>query len=98
MGRKPKDAASCQRVVFAVDIDAGVVASMMEDSPHVRVNSANIENIVQDLVYGRHGRDGVVIAVVGDVQQKERLGEAAQEVKGDKPPRIRLERVDGNPA
>jgi hypothetical protein len=35
MGRKPKEAASRQRVVFAVDIDAGVVASMMEDTPHV---------------------------------------------------------------
>ncbi len=33
--RKPKDAASRKRVVFPVEIDAGVVASMMEDPPHV---------------------------------------------------------------
>ena len=50
MGRKPKDAASCKRVVFAVEIDAGVVASMMEDAPHVGVDSAKIEDIVQSLV------------------------------------------------
>ncbi len=35
VGRKPKDAASRKRVVFTVEIDAGVVASMMEDPPHV---------------------------------------------------------------
>jgi hypothetical protein len=49
MGRKPKDAASRKRVVFAVEIDAGVVAPMMQDAPHVRVDSANIEDIVQRL-------------------------------------------------
>src|SRR5580704_17348601 len=86
VGRKPKDSASCKRVVFAVEIDAGVVASMMEDTPHVRVNSANIEGIVQGFVYGRHRRDGVVVAVVGDVQQKECLGETAQKVEGNKLP------------
>ena len=86
MGRKPKDAASRKRVVFAVEIDAGVVAAMMEDAPHVRVDSANIEDIVQGLVYGRHRRDGVVVAVVGDVQQKECLGEAAQKIEGNKLP------------
>src|SRR5260370_6249411 len=86
MGRKTKDAASRQRVVFAVDIDAGVVASLMEDTPHVRVDSANIKDIVQGFVYGRHRRDGVVVAVVSDVQQKECLGEAAQKVEGNKLP------------
>jgi len=75
-----------------------VVASMMEDTPHVRVDSANIEDIVQGLVYGRHRRDGVVVAVVGDVQQKERLGEAAQKVEGNKLPWIGPERVERNPA
>jgi hypothetical protein len=33
--RKPKDAASSKRVVFPVEIDAGVVTSMMENTPHV---------------------------------------------------------------
>jgi hypothetical protein len=77
MGRKPKDAASRKRVVFSVEIDAGVVTPMMEDTPHVGVDSANIENIIQEFVYGRHRRDSVVVAVVGDVQQKKCLGEAA---------------------
>ena len=86
VGRKPKDAASRKRVVFTVEIDAGVVAAMMEDTPHVRVDSTNIENIVQDFVYRRHRRDGVVVAVVRDVQQKECLGEAIQKVEGDKLP------------
>src|SRR5208283_5704374 len=75
VGRKPKEAAPRKRVVFSVEIDAGVVASVMEDTPHVRVDSTNVENIVQGLVYGRHRRDGVVVAVVRDVQQKKRLGE-----------------------
>src|SRR5271154_6783232 len=35
---KPKDAASRKSVVFAVDIDAGVVAPMVEDTPHVGVD------------------------------------------------------------
>ncbi len=51
IGRKPKDAASRKRVIFAVEIDAGVMASMMEDTPHVRADSANIEDIVQGFVY-----------------------------------------------
>ena len=37
VGRKPKEAASRQCVVFRVDINAGMVASMVEDTPHVRV-------------------------------------------------------------
>ena len=86
MGREAKDAASCKRVIFAVKIDAGVVAAMMEDTPHVRADSAEIEDIVQRLVYERPGRDGVVVAVVGDVQQKECLREAAQKVEGNKLP------------
>src|SRR5271166_2825088 len=83
---KSKEASSRQRVVFRVDINAGMVASMVEDTPHVRVDSTKIEHIVQSFVYGRHRRDGVVVAVMRDVQQKERLGEAAQNVEGDKPP------------
>jgi hypothetical protein len=98
MGRKPKNAASGKCVVLAVEIDAGVVAPMMEDTPHVRIDSANIECIVQEFVYGRHRRDGVVVAVVGDVQQEKCLGEPAQKIEGNKPPRIRLECVEGNPA
>src|SRR5260370_18187592 len=84
MGRKAKDAASRKRVIFAVEIDAGVVASMMKDTPHVRGDSANIEDIVQSFDYQSQRRHGVVIAVMGDVQQKECLGEAAQKVEGNK--------------
>ena len=51
MGRKPKDAATRKGVIFAVEIDARVVPSMMKDTPHVRADSANIENIVQSFVY-----------------------------------------------
>ena len=50
---------------------------MMEDTPHVRTDSAQIEDVVQGFVDERPGRDGVVIAVMGDVQQKECLREAA---------------------
>src|SRR5271155_237904 len=77
IGRKAKDAASRKRVIFAVEIDAGVMAPMMEDAPHVRTNSAQVEDIVQGFVYERPGRYGVVIAVMGDVQQKECLREPA---------------------
>src|SRR5271155_2491726 len=77
MGGKAKDAASRKRIIFASEIDAGVMAAMMEDTPHVRADSAQIEDIVQGLVDARPGRDGVVIAVVGDVQQEECLREAA---------------------
>src|SRR5277367_1425312 len=68
VGRKSKDAAARQRVVFGVDINAGMVASMVKDTPHVRVDSAKIEHIVQSLIYRRHRRDGVVVAVMRDVQ------------------------------
>jgi hypothetical protein len=68
VGGKSKQAASRQRVVFRVDIDAGMMASMVEDTPHVRADSTKIEHIVQSLVYGRHRRDGVVVAVMRDVQ------------------------------
>src|SRR5258708_7598872 len=34
MGGKAKDAASRKRIIFAVEIDAGVMAPMMEDTPH----------------------------------------------------------------
>src|SRR5277367_6799511 len=77
MRGKAKDAASRKRVIFAVEIDAGVMAAMMQDAPHVRADSAQIEDIVQSLVDARPGRDRVVIAVMGDVQQEECLREAA---------------------
>src|SRR5258706_6291797 len=77
IGGKAKDAASRKRIIFAVEIDARVMAPMMEDTPHVRADSAQIEDIVQSLVDARSGRNGVVIAVMGDVQQKECLREAA---------------------
>src|ERR1700746_2313062 len=74
---KAKDAASRKRIIFAVQIDAGVMAAMMEDTPHVRADSAQVEDIVQAFIDARPRRDGVVIAVMGDVQQKECLREAA---------------------
>src|SRR5882672_7959731 len=46
VGREAKYAAPGERVVFAVEIDAGVVPAMMENPPHVRTDAANIENIV----------------------------------------------------
>lgn len=77
IGREAENAASRKRIVFAVEIDAGVMAPMMEDTPHVRIDSAQVEDIVQGFVDERPGRDGVVIAVMGDVQQKKCLREAA---------------------
>jgi len=77
VGSEPEDTASRKRVVFTVEIDAGVVPSMMQDPPHVGADSAKIEDIVQGFVYGRHRRDGVVVAVMGDVQQEECLRKAA---------------------
>src|SRR5271170_1357386 len=74
---KAKDATSRKRVVFTVKIDAGVVTPMMEDSPHVRTHSAQIKDVVQGFVDVRSRRDGVVIAIVGNVQQEECLREAA---------------------
>jgi hypothetical protein len=97
VGCKPEDAASRKCVIFTVEIDARVVAPMMEDPPHVGVDAANIENIVQDFVYRPHRRDGVVVAVMRDVQQKECLRETIQKVESDKLPRIRIERVESNP-
>lgn len=55
MGRKPEDAAAGKRIVFAVEIYTGVVTAMMEDSPHVRVDAAKIEDIVERLVHVRPG-------------------------------------------
>src|SRR5580700_2260342 len=77
VGRKAKNLASRQRVVFTLEVDAGVVAPMVEDTPHVRADSTNIERIVQDFVDRSHRRDRIVIAVVRDIQQKECLGESA---------------------
>ena len=53
------------------------MTTVMEDTPHVRTDSAQIENIVQGFVDARPRRDGVVIAVVGDVQQEECLRDPA---------------------
>src|SRR5258708_26242035 len=50
MGGKAKDTASRKRIIFAVEIDARVMAPMMEDTPHVRADSAQIEDIVQSLI------------------------------------------------
>src|SRR5580704_6735276 len=77
MRGKAKDAASRKRIIFAMEIDAGVMAAMMQDAPHVRADSAQIEDIVQGFIYARPGRDGVVIAVMRDIQQKEGLREAS---------------------
>ena len=81
-----------------MEIDAGMVASMMEDPPHVGADSTDIENIIQRFVYPPLRRNGVVVAIVRDVQQKEGLRDCIQQVEADEPPRIRLEDVKGNPA
>jgi hypothetical protein len=70
---------------------------MMEDSPHVRVDSAKIEDVVQGFVYRGHGRDGVVVAIVGDVQQKERLRQSTQKIEPDKRPGTWVERIQRDP-
>jgi hypothetical protein len=69
-----------------MEIDAGVMAAMMEDAPHVRADAAQIEDIVQGFVDARPGRDSVVVAVMRDVQQKESLREATQKVECNKLP------------
>jgi len=56
---KAKDAASRKRIIFAVEIDAGVMAPMMEDTPHVRADSAQIEDIVEVLL--TRGRDEMAL-------------------------------------
>src|SRR5580700_4004327 len=61
MGGKAKDAAPGKRIIFAVAIDAAVVAAMMEDTQHVGADCAQIENTVQGFVDARPARDGVVI-------------------------------------
>src|SRR5271163_3429902 len=97
MGGKAKDAASRKRIIFAVEIDAGVMAPMMEDTPHVRADSAQIEDVVQSFVDERPGRDGVVIAIMRYIQQKERLRQAAYKVEGDKLPRTGPDCIQSNP-
>jgi hypothetical protein len=42
-----------------MEIDAGVVAAMMEDAPHVGVDSAEIEDVVQALL--TDGRDEMAL-------------------------------------
>src|ERR1700679_4370373 len=73
------------------------MTAMMEDTPHVRAHAAKIEDIVQGFVDLRPRRDGVVIAIMSDVQQKERLREAAQKVEADKLPGAGPERIQSNP-
>ncbi len=97
VGGKPKQAASGKCVVFTVEIDAGVVAAVMKDTPHVRTNSTNIEDIVQGFVYRPHRGDGIVVTVVRDIQQKERLCDGIDKVEANKFPGIRFERVKRNP-
>src|ERR1700733_10559500 len=53
--RKTKDAAARNRIIFLMDIDAGVMAAMMKETPHVRADSAQIEDVVQGLVDERPG-------------------------------------------
>jgi hypothetical protein len=67
MRSEPEDASPGKCIVFAVEIDAGVVASMVEDTPHIRTDSAEIEDVVQSLVDQRPGGDGVMVAVVCDI-------------------------------
>src|ERR1700723_4752609 len=47
---KAKDTAPRKRIIFAVEIDAGVMAAMMENTPHVGADSAQIEDIAQGFV------------------------------------------------
>ena len=76
--RKAKDAASGKRVIFPMQIDAGVVPSMMQDAPHVRIDSTDIENIIQSFVYRPERRNRIVVAVVRNVQHQECLGQATR--------------------
>src|SRR5271154_4719503 len=73
------------------------MAPMMEDTPHVRADSAQIEDVVQCFVDERPGRDGVVIAIMRYIQQKERLRQAAYKVEGDKLPRTGPDCIQSNP-
>jgi hypothetical protein len=77
VGGEAEDAATGEGVVFSMEVDAGVVPAMVEDAPHVRVDAAEVEGIVEGLVDDGRGRDGVVVAVVCDIQQQKCLGEAA---------------------
>ena len=86
MRRKSKDAASRKRVVFTVEIDAGVVAPVMQNTPHIGVDSTNIKNIVQRFVYRPCRRNRIVVAVVRDVQHQKSLGQPAHKVDRDKLP------------
>ena len=98
VGGEAEDAAAGEGVVFAVEVDAGVVAAVVQDAPHVGVDAAEVEGIVEGLVDQRRGGDCVVIAVVGDIQQEKCLGEASQEVERDERPGARVEGIDGDPA
>src|ERR1700761_505796 len=97
VGRKAKEAAPGKSIIFAMEIDAGVMAPVMENTPHVRADSTQIEHIIQGFVDERPGRDRVVIAVMGYVQQKKSLCEAAQKIDRDKLPGTGPKRIQNNP-
>src|SRR5580658_980515 len=71
---------------------------MMEDPPHVGADSTNIENIIQSFIYRPRRGNGVVVAVVSNVEQKEGLRDRIQKVEGDELPGVRFEGVKSNPA
>ena len=74
---KTKQAAPLNRIILAMQIDAGMVPPVMQNTPHVRADPAEIEDIIQALVDRRARGDCVMVAVMGDIQQKKRLREAA---------------------
>src|SRR3984957_2904469 len=80
-----------------MEIDAGVMPPMMENTPHVRTDSAQVEDIIQGFIDQRPGRDGVVIAVMSDVQQEKCLREPPEKVEGNKLPRTGPESIESNP-
>ena len=50
MRGKAEEAAAFNGIIFAVEIDAGVVPAMVEDAPHVRADAAQVEDVVQRFV------------------------------------------------
>src|SRR5579871_555372 len=81
-----------------MQVDAGMMAAMMQNPPHIGTDSAEVEDVVQPFVNPTLGRNSVVVTVVRDIQQKEGLRDGVQEIEGDKLPGIRLECIKSNPA
>lgn len=79
-------AAAGKSVIFAVDVDTGVMPAVVQDAPHVGTDAADIEDVIESLVYRFAGGNRAVVGVVGDVKQKEGLGQAAQHVKAGEEP------------